>query len=1116
MKTKLLILLMGLFMFISVSAMDLNNFTYSGKSFNVAGQNINARGVFFNETGTAMYVSGQQVGGVIEYYLSTAWDITTASYTGKFFSQGNVLIEDIYIDKTGTRMFLSNRGGTPTPSGTVYKYTLTKPWDVSSATFTAGDYCTARQIPTGLFFKSDGTKMYTFYETYAYEYTLASAWNLASGCASYTSKTNGGTLVWVGASINNLGTKFYLTETINNVFMQYNTTQPWNISQLAYTGQSLSFNSLNDGPRGMYMSPDEQYMYFVGTILGGVSTSKIYMYNSTVAPAAPPAAPPASMSISYTYPSDDVTNYNHNNSLSFWSVGSTSFPINNVTLYIDFIKIGTNVTTNGTNILTNFSYVNVSQGNHTWFIQYQSNATTANSTLKSIYVDSVMPTVPYTSFKDGTALFAGQNIVGILNATDDLMLYSLNFSLNGNQIIYNNTIGSKNVSYLVNYNATDNLSFGANLFSYAVSDGHTKNKLQYKWDIDTGGMFDSSLTFTINDGQNTINIKGRDDGSFTTKTEIDRITFDYFPKKKNQGTYEFIVSTSNKLYKINGPQPYQSWLISGEEWVDFVVPNQINEKIDITMLDDYTAKVVLSGLDTNLDKISMHSTGEINTYIFNMTLYKFNVSIESLPSVLSGNMQNDILTFTKGNGSFSIGNLNRTYTGLPPISGIITYNQTYTPFQEIWNITYPTPTVANVSSYFINYSWSIGSLNYSVLGNQTIIPLQISGCTADNTSLAVALNFIFYDESNSTGSTVTRVNSTLDLWIELTPVGVSGVSKMNTSLRISNQENMSICLYPNSSVAVGDSILSYTSYNSGYTTRRYYINQMTLSNNTAFIPLYLVQTALSIPITGKVYNKASGQALQGAYVILQRYEPSLGAYHTVEIERSDGNGLTSLFAIPYSVLYKWIVLYDKTYDMGRETPLINEVKLLPIPFSDDTLKSLQFLTAIQRNVTCDRTIKTCSCTWLDPNLITQNVNFVVTKATPFATTVLYDNTIASAAGTMFYTVAPTEDWNNTVFTGTCSLESNTRFSNYPGIIGQAQMSWTNNFSMFGSTQNVLLIAMIFEIVCIFAFIDLGAAGLATGLFIGLVFLQFMGILPITWFALLDIGIILGLIAYKVR
>jgi hypothetical protein len=104
-----------------------------------------------------MYITGNASDGVYQYTLSTAWNVSTATFLQTLSVSGQELNpQDLSFTNDGTRMFLLGSSGDD-----VNVYNLTTPWDISTAT-SVGAFSVAGQEtgPAGLFIKPDGTKMY--------------------------------------------------------------------------------------------------------------------------------------------------------------------------------------------------------------------------------------------------------------------------------------------------------------------------------------------------------------------------------------------------------------------------------------------------------------------------------------------------------------------------------------------------------------------------------------------------------------------------------------------------------------------------------------------------------------------------------------------------------------------------------------------------------------------------------------------------------------------------------------------------------------------------------------------------------------------------------------------
>jgi DNA-binding beta-propeller fold protein YncE len=128
------------------------------QNFSVSGQDTAPRGLFFKPDGTKMYVSGTTNDAVFEYSLSIAWGISTASYVQSFsvVTQDNAP-EDVSFNPDGDKMYIVGD-----QANRVYEYDLSTAWDISTATYNSISFGVGTQetSPNGVFFKSDGSKMY--------------------------------------------------------------------------------------------------------------------------------------------------------------------------------------------------------------------------------------------------------------------------------------------------------------------------------------------------------------------------------------------------------------------------------------------------------------------------------------------------------------------------------------------------------------------------------------------------------------------------------------------------------------------------------------------------------------------------------------------------------------------------------------------------------------------------------------------------------------------------------------------------------------------------------------------------------------------------------------------
>ena len=159
-------------------------------AFSVKARETDPQGMTFNNDGTVMYIVGKASDKVIQYQLTTAWDVSTASYTT---GEGNSHDIQPHIYKAmaiqfntdGTKMFILDEVGDD-----VSEFTLSVGFDISSTVTYVDAFSIDPQEdkPTGLAFNTDGTKMFVcgWKGNDVNEYTLTTGFDVST--ASYVQR----------------------------------------------------------------------------------------------------------------------------------------------------------------------------------------------------------------------------------------------------------------------------------------------------------------------------------------------------------------------------------------------------------------------------------------------------------------------------------------------------------------------------------------------------------------------------------------------------------------------------------------------------------------------------------------------------------------------------------------------------------------------------------------------------------------------------------------------------------------------------------------------------------------------------------------------------------------
>ena len=259
---------------------DLSVAAYDSKSFSVSPQEGTPRASAFKSDGTKLYVVGSSSNTVHQYSLSTAYDISTASYDSVSVSVGTQTSNDtrgLAFKTDGTKMYVASEA-----TKYVYQYSLSTAWDVSTASYdSVSFYVNSQDIyPQDVLFKTDGTKMYMVgYSTDAvYQYDLTTAWDIST--ASYANKSlstsaQDPTGAPMSADFSSDGTSVFVLGLNTDTVFQYNLSTAWDISTAAYSSTSFSVTSQDATPLGVQFGNDGQKMYIAGN-----TSNTIYQYST--------------------------------------------------------------------------------------------------------------------------------------------------------------------------------------------------------------------------------------------------------------------------------------------------------------------------------------------------------------------------------------------------------------------------------------------------------------------------------------------------------------------------------------------------------------------------------------------------------------------------------------------------------------------------------------------------------------------------------------------------------------------------------------------------------------------------------------------------------------------
>ena len=258
---------------------DLAGASYDSVSFSVSSQATFSYSLAFNADGTKVYVVGLLSASVFQYSLSTAFDISTASYDSVSFNfsaqdvDGNMY--KVVFKGDGTKMYLLS-----VTNDSVFQYSLSTAFDLSTASYDSVSFNVTSQdgIPVSLAFNNDGTKMYILGNANdsVYQYSLSTAFDVST--ASYDSVSFS-----VAAqenqpfimALSSDGTKMYIAGATNKSIFQYGLSTAYDLSTASYDSVSFGLSSQDSAPQDIVFNSDGAKMYMIGD-----ANDTIYQYST--------------------------------------------------------------------------------------------------------------------------------------------------------------------------------------------------------------------------------------------------------------------------------------------------------------------------------------------------------------------------------------------------------------------------------------------------------------------------------------------------------------------------------------------------------------------------------------------------------------------------------------------------------------------------------------------------------------------------------------------------------------------------------------------------------------------------------------------------------------------
>ncbi len=238
---------------------DVNESFYI-QSFDISAQTTDARGISFNPDSTVMHISDQNE--IFQYDLSVAVDISSATYDDVFdlTSGGSPLDQsyDHFFRDNGTRLFVVDIGA----GDEIVQYDLTVAWDIGTASYNDSDV--GPNYAQGLSFKADGLRYYVAdhgFDDIVYR-NLSSAWDITTDVSSGTFDIGSKESVVTGVGFSPNGDRMYVVGGTDKIH-EWGPSTAWDLSAGVTFTDFFDFSFWANDIQGLFVDPSGKRFFVV-------------------------------------------------------------------------------------------------------------------------------------------------------------------------------------------------------------------------------------------------------------------------------------------------------------------------------------------------------------------------------------------------------------------------------------------------------------------------------------------------------------------------------------------------------------------------------------------------------------------------------------------------------------------------------------------------------------------------------------------------------------------------------------------------------------------------------------------------------------------------------------
>ncbi|MEQ9403305.1 MAG: tandem-95 repeat protein [Cyclobacteriaceae bacterium] len=241
-------------------AYQLTGLTFDNTPISVSAQTMSPYGIIFNDDGTKMFLGGGNESTIIQYTLTTPYDVSTASLEGTPLdvSADETIPSGIAFNNDGTKLYLIG-----IINDKLHQYSLGTPYDINGTVTHDGDLAFTNGI--GVTFSSDGSRMFLTSNSLIYQYALNTPFDITEGASQVASAQTGSANSYSPTFSPN-GKELFVMGGSHRVIYRFSLSNAFDITEGITSGESFGVVSQDTSPLSMTFSGDGKTVYVTGGV----------------------------------------------------------------------------------------------------------------------------------------------------------------------------------------------------------------------------------------------------------------------------------------------------------------------------------------------------------------------------------------------------------------------------------------------------------------------------------------------------------------------------------------------------------------------------------------------------------------------------------------------------------------------------------------------------------------------------------------------------------------------------------------------------------------------------------------------------------------------------------